>query len=276
MAVNLLKYNCRFFEILSSYDHLEVNRRQESPSYTPRYTGQFLNNVLERCSKQDVWLRPQYGVSPVIYYFAYAMKNKTKKIRISQGSTGSFGDLMNLKRFYDDSSVGSAENLVARAVPLSTVFCRQHHSAGSEESVSASTGTESTAGAAVPYHHRSRIELQQQQLHQHQQQQHQHQQQQQQLQQQQQQQQTRRYASELHGGCVARSAKQHLHQQHQMQHHHRAMDMTSQQRIERMSRIMKQQNHHRPEPMMRFRHTMTLVSPLVYFLTVFCCENLPR
>jgi hypothetical protein len=36
--------------------------------------------------------------------------------------------------------------------------------------------------------------------------------------------------------------------------------MTSQQRIERMSRIMKQQNH-RPEQMMRFRHTMTLVSP---------------
>jgi len=98
--------------------------------------------------------------------------------------------------------------------------------------------------ASGPYHHRSRIELQQkqqQQLHQTQQQQqlqHNHQQMQQQ--------QTRRYAFELVG------TRQHAPQ-------HRTAEMTSQQRIERMSRIMKQQNH-RPEQMMRFRHTLTLVS----------------
>lgn len=165
----------------------------------------------------------------------------------AQGSTGSFGDLMNLKRFYDDSSVGSAENLVARAVPLSTVFCRQHLGAASEESVT-------EAAATGPYHHRSRIDLQQKQQQQQQQHQLQQAQQQQQLQLQHnhqlqmQSQQTRRYASELGG------TRQHPPQ-------HRAAEMTSQQRIERMSRIMKQQNH-RPEQMMRFRHTLTLVSVL--------------
>ncbi|CAI6368237.1 unnamed protein product [Macrosiphum euphorbiae] len=167
------------------------------------------------------------------------MKNYgTGVVLCAQGSTGSFGDLMNLKRFYDDSSVGSAENLVARAVPLSTVFCRQHLGAASEESVSSAAAE---AAASGPYHHRSRIDLQQKQLQQAQQQQ------QLQLQHQQQhQQQTRRYASELGGA-------------RQQPPQHRTAEMTSQQRIERMSRIMKQQNH-RPEQMMRFRHTVTLVS----------------
>lgn len=151
---------------------------------------------------------------------------------------------MNLKRFYDDTSVGSAENLVARAVPLSTVFCRQHHGAGSEESVAVAE-----AAASAPYHHRSRIELQQKQLQQAQQQLQQHQHSHQQTHQQQHQQ-TRRYAAEL--GGTRTSGKQ--------PQQHRTPEMTSQQRIERMSRIMKQQNH-RPEPMMRFRHTLTLVSP---------------
>lgn len=155
-----------------------------------------------------------------------------------QGSTGSFGDLMNLKRFYDDSSIGSAENLVARAVPLSTVFCRQHHSStgDSEESVM-------TAEVTGPYHHRSRIDVQQQQ--QLQQQQHQ-----------QQQQQSRRYAcTELQGTGVVRLVRQHQYQYR--------TDMTSQQRIERMSRIMKQQNQRPEQMLMRFRHTMTLVSPQI-------------
>lgn len=162
------------------------------------------------------------------------------------GSTGSFGDLMNLKRFYDDSSVGSAENLVARAVPLSTVFCRQHHGAASEESMT----TAAEIAASVPYHHRSRIDLQQKQQQQLQQAQHQQQLQLQHNHQQMQQQQTRRYASDLGGTRpVCKQPPQ-----------YRTAEMTSQQRIERMSRIMKQQNH-RPEQMMRFRHTMTLVSP---------------
>lgn len=173
-------------------------------------------------------------------------KNGSGVVLCSQGSTGSFGDLMNLKRFYDDSSVGSAENLVARAVPLSTVFCRQHHAAGSEESISVSE----PVASAVPYHQRSRIDMQQQQ-----------QQQLQQNHQQMQQQQSRRYAAELHGGggpCAIRSARQ----------HHRPADMTSQQRIERMSRIMKQQNA-RPElQSMRFRHTLTLVSPTPPYIIV--------
>ncbi|KAL4148301.1 hypothetical protein QTP88_002573 [Uroleucon formosanum] len=173
------------------------------------------------------------------------MKNYgTGVVLCAQGSTGSFGDLMNLKRFYDDSSVGSAENLVARAVPLSTVFCRQHLGAASEESVTAAA----EAVVSGPYHHRSRIDLQQKQLQQVQQQQQlqlQHSHQQTQHQQQQQQQQTRRYASEL--GGIRQQPPQ-----------YRTAEMTSQQRIERMSRIMKQQNH-RPEQMMRFRHTVTLV-----------------
>lgn len=177
------------------------------------------------------------------------MKNRSGVVLCPQGSTGSFGDLMNLKRFYDDSSVGSAENLVARAVPLSTVFCRQHHGAASEESMT----TAAEIAASVPYHHRSRIDLQQKQQQQLQQAQHQHQLQLQhnhQQMQQQQQQQTRRYASDLGGTRpVCKQPSQ-----------YRTAEMTSQQRIERMSRIMKQQNH-RPEQMMRFRHTMTLVSP---------------
>jgi len=172
-------------------------------------------------------------------------KYGTGVVLCSQGSTGSFGDLMNLKRFYDDSSVGSAENLVARAVPLSTMFCRQHLGAASEESVT----TAAEAVASGPYHHRSRIDLQQKQLQQAQQQQQlqlQHSHQQMQQLQHQQQQQTRRYVSEL--GGIRQQPPQ-----------HRTAEMTSQQRIERMSRIMKQQNH-RPEQMMRFRHTVTLVS----------------
>lgn len=140
---------------------------------------------------------------------------------------------MNLKRFYDDSSVGSAENLVARAVPLSTVFCRQHLAAGSEESVTA------TDAVTAPYHHRSRIDLQQQQQQQHAPLQ----------------QTARRYAEQQHHAAVMRVPPP--------QHHHHRTDMTSQQRIERMSRIMKQQNQ-RPELTPRFRHTMTLVSPIPF------------
>ncbi|XP_050533803.1 uncharacterized protein LOC126901416 [Daktulosphaira vitifoliae] len=145
-------------------------------------------------------------------------------------SNGSFGDLMNLKRFYDDSSIGSAENLVARAVPLSTVFCSRHHygsgGIGSEESILAiETGAVTAPSTPSAYHHRTRFDLQ-----------------------------PRRYALAEHhkadqshyttAGIGIRAKQQ------------SRADMTSQQRIERMSRIMKQ-NHHRVEPS-RFRHTLTL------------------
>lgn len=143
---------------------------------------------------------------------------------------------MNLKRFYDDSSVGSAENLVARAVPLSTVFCRRNHDApGAADSPAAADPAELAADG--PYHHRSRIDGRRQQPPQ---------------------QQCRRHAAELRrpdfGTPPVRCAGTAKQQ--------RRTDMTSQQRIERMSRIMKQQNH-RPEQTIaarQLRHATTLVS----------------
>ncbi|XP_050429710.1 uncharacterized protein LOC126838939 [Adelges cooleyi] len=137
------------------------------------------------------------------------------------GSTGSFGDLMNLKRFYDDSSIGSTENLVARTVPLSTVFCSRHPygsgGLGSEECVTAyETGAMTAPCTPSAYHHRSRFDLQ-----------------------------PRRYVTSEHH----RSSDQPRIKQQPRG------DLTSQQRIERMSRIMKQ-NNHRAEPS-RFRHVMT-------------------